>query len=374
MRGRLWVLFGLVGCSEVVEPPLPPPAVEAVPAAVREPVREEPEHVTKTVPRPSAGAVLEDEANTIDVYEAVGPATVFVTQTQLVRSPFSMRALEVPAGSGTGFVWDDQGHIVTNFHVVDGARSLSVTLSDQSEWPATVVGVEPTKDLAVLRIEAPADLLTAVALPPEGQQLRVGQKTLAIGNPFGLDHTLTVGVISALGREVQGYSGLTIRDMIQTDAAINPGNSGGPLLDSQGRLIGVNTMIYSQSGSSAGIGFAVPVETVRRVVPQIIRDGHAERVGLGVSLLPDSVARRVGVEGVIIHGVTRGSPAEAVGLRGVREGRIGDVIVGLEEEVIADYDDLFNALDGRSAGDRISLQILREGQPLELEVDLTRLQ
>ena len=189
---------------------------------------------TSVVPAPSPQARLEDERNTIDVFKAAAPATVFVTQNQLVVDRYRMRAAEVPAGTGSGFVWDTAGHVVTNYHVVDGARSLSVTLFDQSEWPAALVGGDPRKDVAVLKIDAPAERLVPIRRSEPGAELEVGQKTLAIGNPFGLDHTLTVGIISALGREVQGYGGLTIRGVIQTDASINPGNSGGPLLDSRG--------------------------------------------------------------------------------------------------------------------------------------------
>jgi len=312
------------------------------------------------------------------VFEDVGPATVFVTQTQLVRDLWSRRALEVPAGSGSGFVWDDEGHVVTNFHVIDKARSLTVTLHDQSTWEAKYVGGEPKKDIAVLKIDAPPEVLVPVARPAGGHQLIVGQKALAIGNPFGLDHTLTVGVISALGREVRGFGGVSIRDMIQTDASINPGNSGGPLLDSQGRLIGMNTMIYSQSGQSAGIGFAVPVSTIDRIVTQLIETGHVEQVGIGIHILDERVARRWGVEGVVIQEVSSGSPAAEAGLRGLtREGqsfRLGDVIVGIDKESVDGYDDLYNALDGRKAGEDVDVHIVRDQRRVSVSIPLVILE
>jgi S1-C subfamily serine protease len=333
---------------------------------------------SRAIRPPGPGALLEDERNTIDIFEAVAPATVFVTQTQLVRDFWSHQAHEVPAGSGTGFIWDDQGHIVTNNHVTHGARGLTVTLHDGSAYEATVVGVEPRKDIAVLKIDAPASVLSAIQLPAKSDRPAVGQKALAIGNPFGLDHTLTTGVISALGREVLGFGGVQIRDMIQTDASINPGNSGGPLLDSGGNLLGMNTMIYSQSGQSAGIGFAVPVSTIRRIVPQIIETGQAEQVGMGIRILQDEVARRLGVRGVVVQDVVPGSPADKAGLRGLSSGpngriALGDVIVGIDDTPITSYGDLYNALDSRSAGDRARVRCLRDGQAREVSVSLITL-
>lgn len=356
----------LAACIELAPPPAPPPVVRQA-AGPRLP--------TPPVAEPGEGAVLEDEQNTIDVFRAAAPATVFVTQTQLVRPIYSARPLEVPAGSGTGFVWDTDGHIVTNYHVIDGGRRFTVTLHDQRAFEATLVGGEPRRDIAVLRIEAPSDTLTPVSVPPKGSPLTVGQKTLAIGNPFGLDHTLTTGVISALGREVGGYGGVTIRDMIQTDASINPGNSGGPLLDSRGRLIGMNTMIYSQSGGSAGIGFALPVSHIRRLVPQIIATGHARSVGMGVRLLSDEVARMNRVQGVIIGEVLPHTPAAEAGLRGLRRGRrggtlLGDVIVGIGAESVANYDDLYNALDGREPGERVPVRLRRGEVEVVVDVEL----
>lgn len=329
------------------------------------------EQTTPPVPPPSPGAFIEDERNTIDVFEASSPATVFVTQRQIVRD-WARGRVEVPRGSGSGFIWDTSGHVVTNFHVVDGSSSHVVTLSDGTEYPATFVGGEPRKDIAVLKIDAPTDKLVAIRLPPEDHELRVGQKAVAIGNPFGLDNTLTVGVISALGREVEGYGGVTIRDMIQTDASINPGNSGGPLLDSRGRLLGMNTMIFSRSGASAGIGFAVPTPTIKRVVSQIIEHGRPLNVGLGVSLLQDYQARRLGIRGVIIREVSQESPAAEAGLRGMRRTTrgiaLGDVIVAIDDEPITRFDDLYQILDQRAPGDVVTVRFLREGQTREVEI------
>lgn len=357
--------------------PLPaPPPVSREPLPAQSPAK-------APIAALSPAATTEDERNSIDVFQAAAPATVFVTSSQRVVDYFAGRAVDVPAGTGSGFVWDKQGHIVTNFHVIKGAQSLSVTLHDQRTFDAKLVGTAPRKDVAVLRLaEPPPDL---VPLPLErGLQLQVGQKTLAIGNPFGLDQTLTTGVISALGRDVPGIGGVTIRDMVQTDAAINPGNSGGPLLDSRGRLIGMNTMIFSKSGSSAGIGFAVPASSIARVVPQIIRTGSPERVGIGIQLVNESgqLERRVGVSGVIVGSVEPGSAAARAGLRGTRRTRrgwvLGDVIVEIDGERIRNFDDLYGALDKRSAGDNAKLTVLRgvpaRPQRLTLQVQLVRIQ
>lgn len=321
----------------------------------------------------------EDERNSIDVFRLAAPSTVYVTQKKVVVDYFAGTSAEVPAGSGSGFLWDTKGHVVTNFHVVRGAQSLSVTLHDHRTFEAEVVGVEPRKDIAVLRlVDPPADLVP-IRLRPRGDTLEVGQKTIAIGNPFGLDQTLTTGVVSALGREVKGIGGVTIRDMVQTDAAINPGNSGGPLLDSTGSLIGMNTMIYSASGSSAGIGFAVPVNAVRRVVPQIIATGKAEQVGLGVQIDPSQrLERRLGLRGVVILRVIEGGPAAQAGLRGIQQSargiELGDVIIGINEHDVNDYDDLYNALDRYSAGTRVTVVVARPEGKHQVQVELISLQ
>ena len=363
------VAIGLHGCKRN-----PPPSIAAPPAAA--PAASAPVPATPP-PGPGAAGRTEDERNTIAVFRTVAPAAVFVTQRQVVIDYFAGRALEVPAGSGSGFVWDKKGHVVTNFHVVDGARSLIVALQDQKKFPAKIVGVEPRKDIAVLRIEAPADALTPVQLPDGADELEVGQKAIAIGNPFGLDHTVTTGIVSAVGREVPGAGGVTIRDMIQTDAAINPGNSGGPLLDSAGHLIGMNTMIFSRSGASAGIGFAVPVGTIERIVPQIIATGRAEQVGLGVRIDPQRrLERRYGISGVVIVDVEPNSPAAKAGLKGMNQTAtgltLGDVIVGIDETTIKNYDDLYNALDRHKLGDKVNVKVKRGEKVVPIQVELIR--
>ncbi|HEY4492827.1 MAG TPA: trypsin-like peptidase domain-containing protein, partial [Acidobacteriota bacterium] len=279
---------------------------------------------------PRVGAVAEEtpllpeERNTIDVFENAAKSVVFITSKALQYDFFSMNVFETPQGAGSGFLWDEEGHVVTNFHVIAGANALTVTLSDHSSYEAAVVGGEPNKDLAVLRIKAPSGKLIPVRIGTS-DKLLVGQKVLAIGNPFGLDQTLTVGIVSALGRQIQSVTDRKIQDVIQTDAAINPGNSGGPLLDSNGSLIGVNTAIVSPSGAYAGIGFAVPVNTVKRVVPQLIRFGKVIRPGLGVGIVSDSVAQRLGIEGVIIGQVRPGSSAAEAGLRGIQRSWGGEI-------------------------------------------------
>jgi S1-C subfamily serine protease len=327
-------------------------------------------------PRPDEARLrTEDERNTISIFRAAAPSTVFVTQLRLVVDELEGTAAEVPAGSGSGFVWDERGYLVTNFHVVDGAQSLGVTLGNQKTVRARIVGVEPRKDIAVLKIDTAPGALVPLRVTSPKDVLEVGQKTIAIGNPFGLDHTLTTGVISALGRQMQGVGGVTIRDMIQTDAAINPGNSGGPLLDSSGVLIGMNTMIYSKSGSSAGIGFAVPARTIARVVPQIIKTGHAEELGFGVQIDPNRrLERRLGLKGVLVLGVERGTPADRAGLHGIErtaEGlTLGDVVVGIDGANVDDYDDLYNTLDEHHVGDEIVLNIARGDRLLAVRVAL----
>jgi S1-C subfamily serine protease len=312
---------------------------------------------------PSPSARTEDERNTIAVFRELAASTVFVTQSRVVVDYLAGTAEETATGSGSGFVWDLAGHIITNFHVVDGARAVTVTFQDQKTFPAAIVGVDPNKDVAVLKVDVPAALLKPVRVASH-EQFEVGQKVIAIGNPFGLDHTLTTGVISALGRQVRGAGGVTIRDMIQTDAAINPGNSGGPLLDSGGRLIGMNTMIYSRSGTSAGIGFAVPSRTIARVVPQIIAGGRPVRLGLGVTVDPlGRLEGRYGIRGVVVLDVPVGSAAAREGLQGITQTMsglvLGDVVIGIDDVVVSDYDDMYNAIDAHKTGDQVAVKVQR---------------
>ncbi len=315
-----------------------------------------------------------DEQATIEVFERATRSVVFIANTAMQRDPWSFNLFEVPQGSGTGFVWSRQGHIVTNFHVIYGADAITVTLADQIEYKAKVVGVDPDHDIAVLQIQAPEAALQPVTVG-NSHSLRVGQKVLAIGNPFGLDHTLTTGVVSALGRTIKSMSNRTIEGVIQTDAAINPGNSGGPLLDSAGRLIGMNTQIVSPSGAFAGIGFAVPADTVNRAVPELIKHGKLIRPGLGISLVPDALARRWGVQGVVIGKIGRGSVAERAGLRGAREtsgGRIelGDIIVAVDGRPVETIDGFMGLMDQRKVGDQVLIDYVRGNRKLQVTVTL----
>ena len=319
--------------------------------------------------------LAEEERATIGLFQRASPSVVYITSLAVQRDFFSMRAQEVPQGSGSGFIWDSQGHVVTNFHVIQGASGAQVTLADQSTFDAELVGVAPEKDLAVLRIKAPTAKLRPLPIG-ESDDLQVGQSVFAIGNPFGLDQTLTTGIVSALGREIQSAAGVPIRDVIQTDAAINPGNSGGPLLDSAGRLIGINTAIYSPSGAYAGIGFAIPVHSVAWVVPDLIRYGYVNRPTLGVELVPESWNRQLGVEqGAVIMNVVSGSGAERAGLRGTQRGRgrrveVGDVILSIDGKPIESVADLLLVLEQKKAGDVVKVSYLRDGRRQEAQVRL----
>ncbi|MCU0229834.1 MAG: trypsin-like peptidase domain-containing protein [Acidobacteria bacterium] len=317
--------------------------------------------------------LLPDEQRDIELFRRTEPSVVYINSVALRQDPFSFDVTRIRQGTGSGFVWDRDGHVVTNFHVAEAGREMTVVLADRSEWPARVVGVAPDRDLAVLKIEAPSSAL--IPLPVgDSSGLLVGQRVYAVGNPFGLDNSLTVGVVSALGRELQSPSGRTIKDVIQTDAAINPGNSGGPLLDSRGRLIGVNTAIYSPSGANAGIGFAVPVDTVKRLVPQLIATGRAVQPGIGVSILADAQARRAGVQGVIVGEVQDGTPAARAGLVGLQRSRrgwaLGDVIVGVNGQAVKSTDDLAQLLEETGVGNSARLAIEREGRRREVTVQL----
>ncbi len=316
----------------------------------------------------------EDERNSIEVFEYASPSVVYVTNQQLVRDPRSFDLLTVPRGAGTGFVWDDRGYIVTNFHVIENARKVMITLQDQSNWPAEVVGLAPEKDLAVLKVDAPKKHLKPLRRG-DSNDLVVGHKVLAIGNPFGLDATLTTGVVSALGREIESPNQRKIRNVIQTDAAINPGNSGGPLLNSRGELVGVNTMIYSPSGASAGIGFAIPVNTVESIVPQLIEHGRIIRPVIGIDIAPDQWARQAGVQGVAVLRVARDSPADRAGLEGAQRSRwgsivLGDIITAIDQHPTRNYDELMTALEKYKPGDEVVVSVQRQGDSRRLRLRL----
>jgi S1-C subfamily serine protease len=321
------------------------------------------------------GPLAADEQANIEIFKRSSPSVVHITSLGAQRDLFSMNVQQVPRGTGTGFVWDERGHIVTNFHVIQGANGAKVTLADQSSFDAELVGAFPERDLAVLRIEAPTGKLPPLAVG-SSRDLQVGQRVYAIGNPFGLDQTLTIGIVSALNREIEGFGGRTIRGVIQTDAAINPGNSGGPLLDSAGRLIGVNSQIASPSGASAGIGFAIPVDEVNRVVPRLIRDGRFVRPSIGISAAPGNVQRALNLpRGVVVVQVAGGSPAARAGLQPFRRGQRGevvggDVITAINDQPVADLDDMLNLLEQRQPGDAVTLTVWRGGQTRRQAVTL----
>ena len=305
-----------------------------------------------------------DEQNNISVFKSASPSVVFVTNTQLRRQRFSLNVMEIPRGSGTGFIWDESGLIVTNFHVVQGANKITIELQSNKRYQATVVGSAPEKDIALLKIDAPNEDLQPLPLG-DSTSLAVGRKVLAIGNPFALDTTLTVGVVSALGREIKSITNRTIKNVIQTDAAINPGNSGGPLLNSNGQLVGVNTAIYSPTGASAGIGFAIPVNTVKVIVPQLIEHGKLIRPVLGIETLTDYWTRRLRVKGVAILSVREGLPAAKAGMVGVREDRrgkihLGDVIIAINGQNVINEDSLLNQLEQFSPGDNVKVTTLKD--------------
>lgn len=322
------------------------------------------------------GPLEPDEQALIELFRKASPSVVHITSIAVQRDLFSRNVQQVPRGAGTGFLWDDRGHVVTNFHVIQGASGARVTLADQSSFDAQLVGVFEDRDLAVLRIEAPRQRLPPLAVGTS-RDLQVGQRVLAIGNPFGLDQTLTVGIVSALNREIESPNGRTIRGVVQTDAAINPGNSGGPLLDSAGRLIGVNTAIASPSGASAGIGFAIPVDEVNRIVPRLIRDGRFVRPTLAIMPGSPGLQRALGLpRGVAIVGLGLNGPAMRAGLqpfrRGSQRGEIiaGDVITAIDGEPVGDFDELQTQLERRQPGQTVTLTLWRAGQTRRQAVPL----
>ena len=322
------------------------------------------------------GDLAADEKATIELFDSSSSAVVHIMtwENRQVIDRYRLRALEVPRGTGSGFVWDERGYIVTNVHVLENSTRYLVTLSDGSEWEGNVAWGDRDHDIAVLKIDAPREKLHPLAIGTS-KDLKVGQKVFAIGNPFGLDHTLTTGIISGLNREiVSDPSRDAIQGVIQTDAAINPGNSGGPLLDSSGRLIGMNTAIYSPSGASAGVGFAVPVDTINAVVPRLIRVGDVEPPKMGVTLAPDAAAKSLGIEGVLVEDVARGSPAEKAGLKpAVRDARarpVGDVITAIDGQTIKRYDDLLAVLNERKKGDVVQIEFVRDGKKQKASLKL----
>ena len=323
------------------------------------------------------GELFSGEKSTIALFRQASPAVVNITAIGVQRDLFTLNLYQIPQGTGSGFVWDTRGNIITNFHVIQNADTAQVTLADQSNWKARVVGVAPDKDLAVLRIDAPANRLPPIPIGTS-KDLQVGQSVFAIGNPFGLDQTLTTGVISALNREIESVTRRPIQGVIQSDAAINPGNSGGPLLDSAGRLIGVNTAIYSPSGASAGIGFAIPVDTVNRIVPELIRSGKVTRPGLGVQIADEQIAQRLGVSGVLVVDVAKGSAASRAGIQPTRrdaEGRLrlGDIIVAIDGKKVTTPNDLFLLLEKYQIGDAVTVSMLRDGKTIQAKVTLEAL-
>ncbi len=320
--------------------------------------------------------LTEDERNTIEVVKRSKTSVVFITNIKLVRDVFFGEEEKMPRGSGSGFIWDNEGHIVTNFHVIEDGVEFLVALPNGEQRQAKLVGKEESKDTAVLKLQGDLSGLSPV-VPGSSRDLQVGQKTIAIGNPFGFDYTVTKGIVSALGRKILGAGNVTIRDMIQTDASINPGNSGGPLLNSAGELIGMNTVIYSPSGASSGVGFAVPIDIIKKIVPEIIRTGSVSRPGLGVSFVPDEYARRARIVGAVLMEVPADKPAFAAGLRGISQDRFGrifvnDVITAVDKTPVKSYDDLFTALEGYKIGDRVTLTVERNDQTRRVVFTLVR--
>jgi S1-C subfamily serine protease len=322
-------------------------------------------------------STVTDEQNNIEVYRTLSPGVVFIHSTSYARDFFGF--VEPQEGSGSGSILDQQGNILTNYHVIAGAQKLSVSMGGKKDYPAVVVGGDPDTDLAVIRLtEKPAGPLTIVPLG-DSDKLVVGQKVLAIGNPFGLDRTLTTGVISGLQRPIRARNNRLIEGAIQTDASINPGNSGGPLLDSRGRMIGINSQILSPSGSSAGVGFAVPVSIAKRVVPQLLQTGAVRRPKLGISTRDvETIRNQVDLpvsDGVLIVQVARGSGAAAAGLRGFQQTEmgdieLGDIIVGINNDKVTNSDDLFRVLDRYQIGQSVQVQIWRDGRRVSVPVRL----
>jgi S1-C subfamily serine protease len=326
-----------------------------------------------------AADLMEVETKTIEIYRRAVPSTVNVSNIKLARN-FFQGEVEVPQGAGSGWVWDDQGHIITNYHVVQGGSRFVVTFfNDPKQYQAKLVGTAMEKDVAVLKLEQMPSKLVPTQLG-SSKELLVGQYSFAIGSPFGLDYTLTSGVISALGRKIDGIGGVKISDMIQTDAAINMGNSGGPLLDSKGRLIGMNTVIFSTSGSSAGLGFAVPVDTIKLIAPQIIKHGKVIRPGLGIGIVPESMKVRVlgDEKGIVISHVDEKGSAAKAGLRGMTQDRygrvyLGDIILSIDGVEVNNLDDIYQVLERHKIGDTLEVKYRRQEKILTAKVRLQAL-
>ena len=325
--------------------------------------------VQGTISAEDALAYTPSELHTIRLFENASPSVCYITTKAQRRSFWTRDVSEVPAGSGSGFVWDNQGHIITNYHVIRDASRAIVTLANGEDYEARLVGIAKEKDLAVLRIQAPKNVLQPIPVGTS-QDIRVGQAVYAIGNPFGLDQTLTTGIVSALDREINSQANVPIRGVIQSDAAINPGNSGGPLLDSRGMLIGVNTAIYSPSGASAGIGFSIPVDVVRYVVPDLIRYGEVRRASLGVDFYRGWRGTGLAIDQVLPQG-----PAGSRGVRGLSQDArgkwmLGDVLVGINGKAIKTTTDYFLTMENFEPGQRVTLNLVRDEQEVEVEVEL----
>lgn len=373
----LAVLFSLVGCGGPGSARAETSATPAASAVSADPTPAA-EGSSESYLANESGTLNPGELQVISQFEKLSPSVVYVTNLAVRRVGFSRDVTSIPQGTGSGFIWDKKGTIITNFHVVNGAQDVEVTLSDGSVWKAKPIGFEPEKDLAVISIDAPADKLAPI---PIGRSagLKVGQSVMAIGNPFGFDHTLTTGVISGLDREIRSPTQRPIQGVIQTDAAINPGNSGGPLLDSSGRLIGVNTAIFSPSGAYAGIGFAVPVDDVSRMVPEILEHGEVTKPGLGLTIASEAVTRRLSIEGVLVLTIAPQGPAQKMGLRPTQRTAtghvvLGDVLVRIDEQRLKSVDDLYRYLDRKKVGDKVTIEYLREGTLQKAEGVLERVQ
>jgi S1-C subfamily serine protease len=338
-------------------------------------------HDPEATPRPvqARGDLAQDEQSTIQLFRQASPSVVHIDTGVTVYDRWTLTPLTIPQGTGSGFVWDDRGYIVTNFHVIRDASQATVSLEGGASFEARLVGYREDNDIAVLKIDTTGAKLPAIAIGTS-KDLQVGQKVFAIGNPFGLDHTLTTGIISGLGRQITSISGRPIRDVIQTDAAINPGNSGGPLLDSAGRLIGMNTAIASPpgvgdgQGFNVGVGFAVPVDTINKEVPGLIRNGSFVPPQLGIVSAPDQVAQALGVDGVVVKSVEPGSGAERAGMRSLEytrgRGVRADVITSVDGKPVSSIDDIRQVLFERKTGDVVQVEIQREGKKRTLDVTL----